>query len=549
VISSEDFPALLNANDGSITVLSPSINATDNVGIATVVCQFKSISTNSWGNASVNQDAATGRFVAALPRNIFDNDIGVEYFWEVTDRAGNVTRSPSEGRQNPRLAHIRYANQNIPEIIFGDNIESYQIISIPLELNDRSIKGILEKTLGTYNPEQWRFLRYEDEQLREYQQENGITEIELGKGYWLIVRDKPVENFTTGEGTTVRVSSLRPFRTNLSPGWNQIGNPYNYNLSWRDVLTANTNASSLGNLKTYDKGFKETDVLPRYRGGFVFASQAITLSFPTLKNRSINGGRVEQEEITNPLSDPIWEVKLSAMTGNITNEFAGFGMNPSAEILKDTYDDMTLPRFGKFLEVNFNRPAYFYPKFTKDIVPTQENFVWEFTVEANTAEKQTKLTWENGYFGSVKKIILYDQELQRFVDMSAVKQYVFTKTVEKYRFKIIFGSEKFVAENLQADKIVFNNYPNPFGSETQFNFTLPLDFANSHVSIKVYNAMGQEVSHLASKSYAAGFHEIKWEGKDQNGNVLPKGLYICRLQIENYDKNLKNVLSRAVIIE
>lgn len=556
VISDELTPALLDASDGSINALTTSITATDNVGLASVVCFFKNISTGSgttsWGSRIQATQDFTGKWLASIPKTVFGNDIGIEYYWEATDRAGNVTRSPREGQQNPRLAHLRYANQNIPNIIFGDNVGSYQIIAIPLELNDKTIKGVFEKTLGEYDDQKWRLLRYEDGKLLEYKQENGITEIELGKGYWLIVRDKPLDNFTTGEGTTARVSSLRPFSTNLSPGWNQIGNPYNYNLSWRDVVAGNTSfGGSLGNLKTYEQeNFKNTDVLLRYRGGFVFASQAGTLRFPTLKNLSINsGGRVENEEITNPISDPVWEVRLQATSGRISNEFAGFGMNPSAEVLKDNFDDMTLPRFGKYLEVNFNRPAYFYPKFTKDIVPTQENFIWEFTVEANTSENQTKLSWENAYFGNTKKLILLDQELQRFVDMSAVKEYNFTKTVDKYRFKIIFGNEQFLMENLQADKVIFNNQPNPFSSETQFNFTLPLDFADSHVSIKVYNAMGQEVTSLANRNYPAGFQEIKWDGKDSNGNTLPKGLYISRLQIENLAKGLQSVISRKIILE
>jgi FlgD Ig-like domain len=321
-------------------------------------------------------------------------------------------------------------------------------------------------------------------------------------------------------------------------------------LSWKDILAGNTNAGSLGNLKVYEDGFKNSDILKRYRGGFVFAASGSTLKFPTLKNRSINGGRIEEPEaLANPISAQNWEVRLTANTGKTSNEFAGFGMNPTAETLKDNFDDMTLPRFGKYVEVNFNRPAYFYPKFTKDIVPTTDNFIWEFTVESNESEKTTKLSWDNSYFGNEKTLILLDQELQRFINMNEVAEYTFTRTVDKYRFKVFYGNEQFINENLQADKVIFANYPNPFSGQTQFNFTLPANLADSHVSLKVYNSVGQEVTTLVNQNYTAGFHNLTWDAKDFQNNALSKGLYICRLQITHSGKGLHEVMTRTVIIE
>ncbi|SFE80253.1 Ser-Thr-rich GPI-anchored membrane family protein [Thermoflexibacter ruber] len=558
VISDEIFPALFDASRGDITSIDPSFNVTDNLGTdgLTVNCIYRSISnapnTTQGGWTTVNARFENGRYAASIPYNIFRGDIGVEYYIQATDRVGNTTTSPANGRNNPRLAHIRYNNQLIPDLIFGENVESYQIIAIPLELNDKSVRGILEDDLGTYDDQAWRLLHYQSGELYEVnKQEKPLTQLDPGKGYWLIIKEKPIENVDTGEGTTVRVSSANPFSINLNPGWNQIGNPYNYNLSWSDILAANQNAGSLGSLKVYEKGFKNTDVLRRYRGGFVFSATGGTLRFPTLKNASINsGGRIEEKELlTNPITAPHWEVRLTAKIGKTSNEFAGLGMNPKAEILKDEFDDMTLPRFGKYVEVNFNRPAYFYPKFTKDIVPTTDNFIWEFTVESNENEKLTTLSWDNSYFGNEKQLILFDQELQRMVDMKEVSEYAFARTVDKYRFKVFYGDQQFIQENLNADKVIFTNFPNPFSSQTQFNFTLPLSLADSHVSIKVYNALGQEVATLANQSYQAGFHNLTWEGRDAQATPLSKGLYVVRLQITNTDKGISQVLHRSIIIE
>jgi hypothetical protein len=68
--------------------------------------------------------------------------------------------------------------------------------------------------------------------------------------------------------------------------------------------------------------------------------------------------------------------------------------------------------------------------------------------------------------------------------------------------------------------------PNPFRSETQISFVLK---ANSSVSVEVFNTKGQKVKTLVKAARAAGVHHIIWEGTDNDNQLLPDGLYFCKL--------------------
>ena len=71
--------------------------------------------------------------------------------------------------------------------------------------------------------------------------------------------------------------------------------------------------------------------------------------------------------------------------------------------------------------------------------------------------------------------------------------------------------------------IVHQNFPNPFNPETEIRFALT---RVSHVLINIYNTLGQQIDTLIDTQYAAGFHSVRWDGKDRNGNPVSSGVYI-----------------------
>ncbi|KAA3612692.1 MAG: PKD domain-containing protein [Calditrichaeota bacterium] len=71
-------------------------------------------------------------------------------------------------------------------------------------------------------------------------------------------------------------------------------------------------------------------------------------------------------------------------------------------------------------------------------------------------------------------------------------------------------------------------YPNPFNPETKFNFSLG---ANENVTLKVYNAIGQEIRTLIDGvQMNAGVHTMLWNATNNFGESVPSGVYYLRIQ-------------------
>ncbi|MFC2170991.1 T9SS type A sorting domain-containing protein, partial [Calditrichota bacterium] len=64
-------------------------------------------------------------------------------------------------------------------------------------------------------------------------------------------------------------------------------------------------------------------------------------------------------------------------------------------------------------------------------------------------------------------------------------------------------------------------YPNPFNSATKISYGLP---HSDHVSLQVYNTLGQQVSTLFEGYKQPGIHTVNLSAQN-----LPSGLYFLRL--------------------
>ena len=98
------------------------------------------------------------------------------------------------------------------------------------------------------------------------------------------------------------------------------------------------------------------------------------------------------------------------------------------------------------------------------------------------------------------------------------------------------GSESIIPEKFSMSA----NYPNPFNPVTHVNFDIP---NQSNVTFTIYSLLGQEILSV-SASYEPGSYKFTWNGRDQLGNELSSGVYLLKMETENFLKTRKLVLMK-----
>ncbi|MGV7224182.1 MAG: FG-GAP-like repeat-containing protein [Nitrospinales bacterium] len=81
---------------------------------------------------------------------------------------------------------------------------------------------------------------------------------------------------------------------------------------------------------------------------------------------------------------------------------------------------------------------------------------------------------------------------------------------------------------------LYQNYPNPFNPKTLIKFSIP---KTGHVTLDVYNSLGQKVITLLDKQTPAGNHEVEWDASN-----MASGVYYYKLSAGDFEDVKKMVL-------
>lgn len=81
-------------------------------------------------------------------------------------------------------------------------------------------------------------------------------------------------------------------------------------------------------------------------------------------------------------------------------------------------------------------------------------------------------------------------------------------------------------DNLPTEFSLSQNYPNPFNPTTMIEYSLP---SEAHVSISIFNVLGQLVAKIVDEIKPAGAYSVTWNGTDAGGNPVVSGVYTYRV--------------------
>ena len=104
-----------------------------------------------------------------------------------------------------------------------------------------------------------------------------------------------------------------------------------------------------------------------------------------------------------------------------------------------------------------------------------------------------------------------------------------------YKISSIEVSGKLTRE-LPISYELYQNFPNPFNSNTVIKFSIPEE---AYVTLNVYNVLGEKVIQLVDDKLDAGKYSYNWDAND-----AASGIYICELRADKFVTFKKMVLLR-----
>jgi Secretion system C-terminal sorting domain len=115
-------------------------------------------------------------------------------------------------------------------------------------------------------------------------------------------------------------------------------------------------------------------------------------------------------------------------------------------------------------------------------------------------------------------------------------------TIEKWGYNgtlptIDIGtSVKQVDGTIPSSFTLRQNFPNPFNPSTKIEFSVP---SSGHVSLNVFNLLGEEVATLVDGYTVAGTYQVNFDARN-----LPSGTYLYTLKTEGFSSTKKMLLLR-----
>jgi len=101
-------------------------------------------------------------------------------------------------------------------------------------------------------------------------------------------------------------------------------------------------------------------------------------------------------------------------------------------------------------------------------------------------------------------------------------------------FSIVFTSVGGTSAELPGTYQLIQNFPNPFNPSTTIRYGIP---GRSHVTLTVFNALGEKVATLADGEEEAGYHQARLDG-----GSLASGVYFYTLKAGTYSETKRLIL-------
>lgn len=362
--------------------------------------------------------------------------------------------------------------------------------------------------------------------LVEYNHSNDFV-FRPGNGFWILSKN-PL-NIAT-QVNTVTITNNQ-YSIPLHSGWNIISNPFDINVNWNSVITANGLPNN-SLIYAWNGSWSNPQVFERYEGYYfnnVTNLNSLSIPFtPALgKNAAMNHYSLEKYIKIDLISD----------CAQTSTAFASIKSRSSNDF--DDYDFFTPPSDFSMLNVyihNGDLKTSYKNLFIDSRPDIGEGQIFSLKLKNNTGQDAILRFSGLENFGEYE-ICLNDARLRRLYNLKELQEIRLIPYPAERELQLLIGIKSFIEKNsaqAPSEFALYQNYPNPFNPATIISYDVP---RMSTVEIKVFDLLGKEVKTLVHGEQAPGRYEVRFEG-----NNLGSGAYIYTIKAGSYFKSHKMML-------
>jgi len=482
-------------------------------------------------------EGETGQYEGTVP----GSDVGLtglSFIIQAIDNAGNVRLGDRQYIQVECTGGITRTSASGAPVYqpAGNNVDSYRIFSVPLDLTAKSASAFLEANpmIDPYDPEQCRIFSASGSDLVEYP---NIGQVRPGKAFLMITN---VDNLQIHTPPGKSVNTDGPFVVNsISSGWSLIGNPFNFSLPMDSIRCS---VEGVEYWKYSGSWSRNTSGMVPWLGYAVWMPSAGSISFYP----GVSGvGKEVDPYVTNASKPETWFLRIQASGSETEDSFTIVGQSQEAVNGYDGLDLHKPPRLQNEVrlallnsEVSAKRE-----QLAADIrQPDPDGHVWDLQCRLEDGTDRVMLEIHGMEdippgFGvwlmDCRQNYVYDLRHRTRIPFQA-------EAAEVLDFQILAGQQTMLEDlNLPVKMVpsrfaLDQNFPNPFNPVTQIRYSLAED---ARVRLEIYNMLGRSMALLTDAQQPAGEYVYEWNAGD-----LPTGIYLIRFQADSYSAMKKCML-------
>ena len=422
----------------------------------------------------------------------------------------------------------------------GLPIEKWRLVSFPGELDNGTLTSKGLNTKHVFYSRDWDNNKWVKPDT-----------LYLGEAYWFKHQYGKKIDFTPGSGTSLPLES---YAMELFPGWNFIGNPFFF------TVPINLDQGDFYGPVTYGIGEKSgwSEVVTEMQpwGGYLIQNYTDTMQVIELMPTPIEvAGNSSFNRV--PAGPPprvainAWRLRISADSEHYFDHNNYIGRDFRSTEGLDRGDLYEPPMIDGHLAVGLSPEAdggYYH---TTDIRSISEmNGVWDLRVVSQEKDGPVDIQVHT-VDEPPENIIVALVDLQKkaaYRDIMETGLMIEEKATVGYDLKMVIGESEFVENEIQrilngmpTEYTLGYNYPNPFNANTRLDYSLPV---RSHVSIRLYNMLGQEVAVLVNEEQPYGNRHVVWNGLNKQGGTAASGVYIAEFKAGSFLASRKMILMK-----